>query len=408
MENVPKSIGPYPVISFLGRGGQGTVYLVQSPDRHDQLTRAVDEIARALSSGPGWPSSEARRDTAVALAKAVAEYTREDAAEERFAGKVYDVRTGPLAEQAVNRLALEFEVLNRVASPNLLSVRYSDLHKREMVTEYYPRGALAGNLDRFVARPAEALVAFRGLVEAVAALHRADVVHRDIKPENIFVANDGRLVLGDFGIVFVDAQDRTRLTQTFERVGTRDWMPPWAHTGMRVDDVTPAFDVFSLGKVLWSMISGRPLLPFWHWDRPPFDLTQMFPNSPVMRHVNDRILSACVVDDEPKCLRHAVALLERVEEVLELAERHSQPVGDSMWCVVCGTGRYELLWPAKRDRLISIRAQPEPGFSVSASAAFNPEHVLDVRAYACSRCGHLAVFQFPNRSPKQAWSSGNP
>ena len=61
--------------------------------------------------------------------------------------------------------------------------------------------------------------AFRPLAHAVSTLHKQDMVHRDIKTENIFVATDGRLVLGDFGIVFFK-DGHGRVTETYEKVGT--------------------------------------------------------------------------------------------------------------------------------------------------------------------------------------------
>ncbi len=102
--------------------------------------------------------------------------------------------------------------------------------------------------------------AFRPLVEGVAKLHERGFVHRDIKPQNIFIDANGNLVLGDFGIVFFDDPAHTRLSATFENVGSRDWMPGWAYS-VRIEAVKPAFDVFSLGKVLWAMISTKPVLP---------------------------------------------------------------------------------------------------------------------------------------------------
>ena len=103
----------------------------------------------------------------------------------------------------------------------------------------------------------------RPLVEAVAALHEVKIIHRDIKPDNIFVTDNG-LVLGDFGIAHLEDKDNTRVSETYENVGSRDWMPPWA-MGMRLDDVRPTFDVFGLGKVLWSMVSGKSKLRLWYY-----------------------------------------------------------------------------------------------------------------------------------------------
>jgi hypothetical protein len=81
------------------------------------------------------------------------------------------------------------------------------------------------------------LLAFRSLLEAVAKLHEKGYVHRDIKPDNIFVADDGHLVLGDFGLVIEPGAADGRLTDTYENVGSRDWMPGWA-MGLRILSAT--------------------------------------------------------------------------------------------------------------------------------------------------------------------------
>ena len=86
-------------------------------------------------------------------------------------------------------------------------------------------------------------------------MHGKGLVHRDIKPENIFVDESEQLVLGDFGLVFFMDRDRTRLSDAYENVGSTDWMPGWA-TRMRIEEIKPSFDVFSLGKTIWSMVLG--------------------------------------------------------------------------------------------------------------------------------------------------------
>jgi len=77
-----------------------------------------------------------------------------------------------------------------------------------------------------------------------ATCRRAFSVKRSgpVKPANVFIADDGHLVLGDFGLVIQPGSRDPRLTDTYENVGSRDWMPGWA-MGMRMDDVRPSFDV---------------------------------------------------------------------------------------------------------------------------------------------------------------------
>jgi len=83
---------------------------------------------------------------------------------------------------------------------------------------------LDGHLNRYKGRGLDALLAFRPLVEAVALIHKSHAIQRDIKPQNIFVAGDGHLVVGEFGIVLFKNAEGSRMTETYERVGTRDWM----------------------------------------------------------------------------------------------------------------------------------------------------------------------------------------
>ena len=97
-------------------------------------------------------------------------------------------------------------------------------------------------------------------MKTVATLHEKGYVHRDIKPANVFIRNDEELVLGDFGIVYVPGAS-DRLTHTDQPVGPRDNMPGWANIGVRLERVEPNFDIYMLGKLLWSMLDGRFVLP---------------------------------------------------------------------------------------------------------------------------------------------------
>lgn len=113
---------------------------------------------------------------------------------------------------------------------------------------------MAKHLDKYKGRALAVLLAFKPLVQGVGLIHEQGAIHRDIRPENIFVANDGRLVLGDFGVVFFRDQKRARLTEIYgERVGSHWWMAPWVYAPARVeiDEIKPALDIFPLAKVLW-------------------------------------------------------------------------------------------------------------------------------------------------------------
>ena len=91
----------------------------------------------------------------------------------------------------------------------------------------------------------------------MAAVHRAGIVHRDIKPDNVLVAEDGRVVVGDFGLAAGDLGATTKkLTATGAVVGTPLYMSPEQLRGEPVDHRT---DLFSAGVILFEMLAGaRP------------------------------------------------------------------------------------------------------------------------------------------------------
>ena len=279
-------------------------------------------------------------------------------------------------EKALGRLDTEIRALKELEHSAILTLLYSNPGNPDpfIITEYHPNGTLDKWLSVYKGKTLQALEAFRPLVEAVAILHKNDIIHRDIKTENIFVAKDNRLVLGDFGIVFY--RDGQRLTETYERVGSRDWMAPWAQTGLRVDDVRENFDVFSLGKVLWCMISGQRLLPFWYLDKPQYDLTRLYPGDPSMHAVN-AILAHCIVEDEDACWTSATDLLMAVDSTLEMLNRGGQPLTDGVPrpCRVCGVGQY-----LSEERFTMLSEHHPP---------------LVAQVYSCWKCGHVQHFVPP-------------
>jgi len=205
-----------------------------------------------------------------------------------------------------------------------------------MVTEYFANGTLADHLRRYKGDVVKTLEKFRPLVETITSLHKDDFVHRDIKPSNIFVADDGRLILGDFGLVYRINDER--LTLTKERIGPWQHLPWWASLPERLENPRPALDVFLLGSLLWVMISGRDWLHGDQYKHPQFDLEKMFPQDRQMRLVN-LILSQCLGADEHLCLKNAGELLRVVDEVVSTLG-HGVPILDEnndliIPCAIC-------------------------------------------------------------------------
>jgi hypothetical protein len=107
------------------------------------------------------------------------------------------------------------------------------------------RGALA---------PARALAIARQVADALAHAHTSGLVHRDVKPGNILLADDGRVLVTDFGIAKA-AEETSDLTEAGQVVGTAKYLSPEQVSGKPVDGRS---DVYALGVVLYEMLCGRP------------------------------------------------------------------------------------------------------------------------------------------------------
>ncbi len=241
--------------SEIGQGGQGKVFRVldttvvaPKEQLRKRFKNALQEFTASVTFG-GDTEAEKRFE---ALRSALLDVLDRERASHFGALKVLhsssDARDPLLADERLNR---EISAMQKVKHPNLVEILDSKPADRWYVSRFYSGGVLIEKLDRFKGNVVEALQTFRGLVAGVAELHKGKMVHRDIKPQNVFIADNGDLVLGDFGLVFFEDDEHTRLSATFENVGTRDWMPPWAMS-IRIEDIRPSFMMSSLSEKFYG------------------------------------------------------------------------------------------------------------------------------------------------------------
>ena len=160
--------------------------------------------------------------------------------------------------KAIERFKNELKCTRKIAHRNIC--RMYDLGSEEffhyITMEYVP----GEDLKRFIRRAGsltsgKAIYIARQVAEGLAEAHRLGVVHRDLKPQNIMIDQDGNAKIMDFGIArFADTE---RMTGSGVMIGTPEYMSP---EQAELAEVDKRADIYSLGVVLYEMVSGR--VPF--------------------------------------------------------------------------------------------------------------------------------------------------
>ena len=94
------------------------------------------------------------------------------------------------------------------------------------------------------------------VAEALSAIHQHGIIHRDLKPGNILIDHSGQALLTDFGLA-LSGMNSERITSDGLIIGTPVYMPPEQAAGEN-SKLTPAADIYSLGIVLYEMLTGQP------------------------------------------------------------------------------------------------------------------------------------------------------
>ena len=169
------------------------------------------------------------------------------------------IRTEGLDETSRTRITREAQAMGRLgAHPHIVTVFDLGEHEGQpyIVTELMGGGDVEmGIADADDNRlPLEqAIDIAKATCRGLEFAHSKGIVHRDLKPGNVWLTDGGTAKIGDFGLAV--ATDRSRLTQEGMMVGTVSYMPPEQAMG---GEATPQADLYSLGAMLYEMVTGRP------------------------------------------------------------------------------------------------------------------------------------------------------
>lgn len=188
------------------------------------------------------------------------------------------ILAGQLAgEEDVRRFYAEAEAAAHLDHPGIVPIFEVDEHEGQ---HYFSMGYVEG--QSLAARVAdgplpvrEAVRLAKKVAEAVAYANEQGVIHRDLKPANVLLDKDGQPRVTDFGLA-KRVESESGLTATGQILGTPSYMPPEQAAG-NTDRIGPASDVYSIGAILYELLTGRP--PF-RADSPLDTLMQVLDNEP--------------------------------------------------------------------------------------------------------------------------------
>lgn len=295
----------------------------------------------------------------------------------------------------LERFKREIEAIQKLSHKNIVDLIDFNLegNRPYLVTEYCSNGSLDKAYPFWHDSPVIALHLFLKILAGIEYAHSMGIVHRDIKPGNIFLREDNSPVIGDFGISYFE--DGERLTLTREAVGPKLYIAPELEDG-RLASVTAKSDIYSLGKVLyWLLSKGRVFSRERHreqsWDLKVknMDLRLGWENI-YMEHIN-RILDHMIILDPGKRFTTFQARYF-IREAIRLIKKEFNPVSPQIPqpCYYCGIGQYQLR--AKDD--IDVR-----------NFGFKTVGAPDWRILLCSACGHMQAFRIESISRKDWWEN---
>jgi len=242
------------------------------------------------------------------------------------------------------------------------------------VAEFCELGSLEKiGADTFRGNIEKAVSILLPITRALASAHLKGIFHRDIKPSNILLRADGTPVIGDFGICHMEGDKRVTLTD--EAMGSVNYIAPEMESGRRLGKPTAATDVYSLGKVLYWMLSGGRI--FARENHRERSLTEEL-NDQRFEHVHV-LLDQTLVENPAARISPTDFWMELVK-VQSLVVGRFAPLEPSIGirCRFCGIGTYQRL----HDDTLSVMGTKKGVYMVKASVM------------SCAHCGHIEWFRY--------------
>ncbi len=288
-----KEIDQYKIISQIGKGGMGTVYLAKDKSLGRKI--AIKFLDKKLS-----------RD-----------------------------------QDRLQRFFLEARTASALNQPNIITIyeigKTDDHHF--IATEFIEGKTLREIIENEPPKIMSVVEIAIQIASALKAAHDAGIIHRDIKPDNIMVRPDGLVKVLDFGVAKLSEQEieagiSIRIeTQKGMIIGTVDYMSPEQAGGEKVDTLT---DIFSFGVVLYFLLAGK--LPF-EGESPGSVITSILTKEP--RSLNEfdekipaeliKIVRKALEKEKKKRFQTAQEMLEELKyfkkhlEVSEAIGKSGQP-----------------------------------------------------------------------------------
>jgi serine/threonine-protein kinase len=208
--DLPRAFGPYELLSEIGRGGMGVVYKARQTTL-DRIVAVKMILANQLAS-----------------------------------------------PEHVRRFHVEARAAARLQHSNIVHIHEVGhlLGQHYIAMEYIDGQSLAARLSR---GPLDTMAAVRilaAVARAVELLHQQNIIHRDLKPSNILLDADDHPYVTDFGLAKMFGPG-SESTTTGVIAGTFSYMAPEQAAGQG-SEVGPPADVYSLGAILYELLTGRP------------------------------------------------------------------------------------------------------------------------------------------------------